>query len=165
MGLFDKIFGRGASASNAEASAQKKFADLRTKYGPALRFADEQGVRFTIYQLREGKLYFHAIAPSEDVKNRVWDQIKLIDPNYSDLSADIVVQSGAAAPGATNGNGAAANKSYTVKPGDSLSKISKEVYGDGDEYMRIFYANRDKIKDPDMIQIGQVLTIPPDTDK
>ena len=48
--------------------------------------------------------------------------------------------------------------------GDNLSKISKQFYGDADEYMRIFYANRDKLKDPDMIQVGQKLAIPPDDD-
>jgi nucleoid-associated protein YgaU len=47
-----------------------------------------------------------------------------------------------------------------VKAGDTLSRISKQFYGDADEYMQIFYANRDKLKDPDKIQIGQVLTIP-----
>ena len=53
---------------------------------------------------------------------------------------------------------------YTVVSGDTLSKISKQFYGDANEYMRIFYANQDKLKDPDKIQVGQVLNIPPDTD-
>jgi nucleoid-associated protein YgaU len=48
-----------------------------------------------------------------------------------------------------------------VKPGDNLSKISKQFYGDPDEYMRIYYANQDTLKDPDMIKVGQKLTIPP----
>ena len=49
---------------------------------------------------------------------------------------------------------------YTVKSGDTLSKISKQFYGNANEYMRIFYANRDKLRDPDKIQVGQELTIP-----
>ncbi|MEJ7713371.1 MAG: LysM peptidoglycan-binding domain-containing protein [Pyrinomonadaceae bacterium] len=53
-------------------------------------------------------------------------------------------------------------ESYTVQSGDTLSKISKQFYGDSDEYMRIFYANRDKLNDPDMIKVGQQLAIPPD---
>jgi nucleoid-associated protein YgaU len=49
---------------------------------------------------------------------------------------------------------------FTVKSGDTLSKISKQLYGDSNEYMRIFYANRSTLKDPDKIQAGQQLTIP-----
>jgi nucleoid-associated protein YgaU len=64
---------------------------------------------------------------------------------------------GAAAGGGAGGAG----QTYTVKAGDNLSKISKQFYGDPNEYMRIFYANRDKLNDPDRIQAGQQLTIPP----
>jgi nucleoid-associated protein YgaU len=49
---------------------------------------------------------------------------------------------------------------YTVKSGDSLSKIAKQQYGDGNQWRRIYDANRDKIKDPDLIHPGQELTIP-----
>ena len=64
-----------------------------------------------------------------------------------------------AAAGGGQGEG---GQSYTVKPGDNLSKISKTFYGDANEYMRIFYANRDKLRDPDHIQVDQQLVIPPD---
>ncbi len=47
-----------------------------------------------------------------------------------------------------------------MKPGDSLSKIAKDVYGDADDYMRIFEANKDKLSDPDKLQAGEVLNIP-----
>lgn len=52
-------------------------------------------------------------------------------------------------------------QSYTVQSGDSLSKIAKHVYGDANKWRTIFDANRDKIKNPDLIQPGQVLTLPP----
>jgi nucleoid-associated protein YgaU len=52
-------------------------------------------------------------------------------------------------------------QSYTVQSGDSLSKIAKHVYGDASKWHAIFDANRDKIKNPDLIQPGQVLTLPP----
>ncbi|SJM95479.1 conserved hypothetical protein [Crenothrix polyspora] len=55
---------------------------------------------------------------------------------------------------------AAANRTYTVVSGDSLSKIAKHVYGDGNHWMQIFEANRDKLSDPDRISPGQVLRIP-----
>ena len=52
-------------------------------------------------------------------------------------------------------------QSYTVQSGDSLSKIAKRVYGDANKWHTIFDANRDKIKNPDLIHPGQVLTLPP----
>ena len=52
-------------------------------------------------------------------------------------------------------------QSYTVQSGDNLSKIAKHVYGDANKWHAIFDANRDKIKNPDLIQPGQVLTLPP----
>jgi len=62
--------------------------------------------------------------------------------------------------GAAAGGGQSQGQTYTVKSGDTLSKIAREHYGDANEYMKIFYANRDKLKDPDKIQVGQQLTIP-----
>lgn len=50
---------------------------------------------------------------------------------------------------------------YTVQSGDSLSRIAKRFYGDGNAWKQIFEANRDTLKDPDKIFPGQVLTIPP----
>ena len=55
-----------------------------------------------------------------------------------------------------------AGKTYTVASGDSLSKIAQREYGDAKEWRRIFEANRDKIKNPDLIHPGQVLDIPTD---
>lgn len=52
------------------------------------------------------------------------------------------------------------SKFYTVKSGDTLSKISKEYYGDANQYNKIFEANRPLLKDADDIFPGQVLRIP-----
>ncbi|MCB1607001.1 MAG: LysM peptidoglycan-binding domain-containing protein [Xanthomonadales bacterium] len=49
---------------------------------------------------------------------------------------------------------------YTVKRGDTLSKIAKEVYGSASKYPLIFEANKPMLKDPDKIYPGQVLRIP-----
>jgi len=49
---------------------------------------------------------------------------------------------------------------YTVKSGDNLSKIAKEVYGSANDYMKIFEANKPMLSDPDKIYPGQVLRIP-----
>ena len=49
---------------------------------------------------------------------------------------------------------------YVVQPGDSLSKIAKEYYGNAMKYPEIFDANKEVIKDPDLIYPGQKLRIP-----
>ena len=49
---------------------------------------------------------------------------------------------------------------YTVKSGDTLSKIARESYGDANQYAKIFEANRPMLKDPDKIYPGQTLRIP-----
>lgn len=51
-------------------------------------------------------------------------------------------------------------RSYTVKSGDSLWKISEAMYGEGSKYMKIFEANTDLLEDPDRIFPGQELVIP-----
>jgi nucleoid-associated protein YgaU len=49
---------------------------------------------------------------------------------------------------------------YEVKSGDTLWKIAKEHYGDGNLYQEIFKANQDVLTDPDKIKVGQRLRIP-----
>ena len=68
----------------------------------------------------------------------------------------------AAAPAAAGATAAptGATRYYTVKSGDSLSKISKEMYGDANQYDKIFDANREVIGDPDKIYPGQQIRIP-----
>ena len=51
-------------------------------------------------------------------------------------------------------------KTYTVKSGDTLSKIAKEQLGDADRWREILDANKDVIKDPNVIQPGTELKIP-----
>ena len=51
-------------------------------------------------------------------------------------------------------------KTYTVKSGDSLWKIAKQFYGNGSKYNTIYEANKDKLKNPNLIYVGQTLQIP-----
>jgi len=51
-------------------------------------------------------------------------------------------------------------RSYVVKPGDSLSKIAQQVYGNMNDWRKIYDANREIIKDPDLIHPGQTLRLP-----
>jgi hypothetical protein len=52
------------------------------------------------------------------------------------------------------------SRMYTVKSGDTLSKIAKEMYGDANQYNKIFEANKPLLSDPNKIYPGQVLRIP-----
>jgi|ERR1700730_13351735 nucleoid-associated protein YgaU len=56
--------------------------------------------------------------------------------------------------------GSGAGRTYTVVKGDSLSKIAKREYGDANKWRTIYEANRDLIKDPDLIYPGQSLRMP-----
>jgi nucleoid-associated protein YgaU len=135
-----------------------RFEQLKMKYQSVLNFIQSQGVQLQNLNMEGDKLFIRASAPSADLKNRVWDQIKLVDPNFSDLTADI--QAPAAAAAAVGASSTPAARTYTVQPGDSLSKISKEFYGDASKYMKIFEANKDKLTDPDKIRAGMDLLIP-----
>ena len=102
---------------------------------------------------RDGKLHFKGKVKSEQEKNEIWQAIKTIPSWRDDIVADIQVTGGPAATGT-------AGRTYTVKAGDTLSKIAKEHLGDANAYMRIFDANKDQLSDPDKIKPGQVLKIP-----
>jgi nucleoid-associated protein YgaU len=163
MGLFDKMFGRGASEAEQQQGAQQRFNELKQKYQTVLTTADNERIQFQNLHVQDNKLFIRGIAPSEEAKNKFWDQIKLVGGD--DVTADITVDSSRAMGAAAGGGQGSGTQTYEVKSGDNLSKISKQFYGDGSEYMRIFYANRDKLHDPDKIQVGQQLVIPPDDDK
>lgn len=162
MGLFDKMFGRGAADAQKQPNSEQRFSALKQKYQSVLNAADQQQVQFVNLHVQDDKLFIKATAPSEEAKSKFWDQIKLVNPNADDITADVSVDTSRAMGAAAGGGGGQGGETYTVKSGDNLSKISKQFYGDANEYMRIFYANRDKLRDPDMIQVGQQLTIPPD---
>jgi nucleoid-associated protein YgaU len=56
----------------------------------------------------------------------------------------------------------AAAQSYTVRDGDTLPSIATDIYGDANQWTIIYDANRGTIgNDPNLIQIGEQLTIPP----
>ena len=154
MGLFDKMFGHGADEAQ-----QQRFNTLKQKYQTVLTTADQQHIQFQNLHVQDNKLFIKGTAPSEDAKNKFWEQIKLVNPNADDITADIDVNQNLA-QGASVGGSSQGGQTYTVKAGDTLSKVSKQFYGNPNEYMRIFYANRDKLRDPDKIQVGQELTIP-----
>jgi LysM repeat protein len=108
---------------------------------------------------RDGKLYFKGTVATEDQKNDIWNAIKTIPTWQKDIVADIRV-TGPAPATASAVKTKAESRTYTVKSGDTLSKIAKQVLGDGAAYMKIFEANRDQLTNPDLIKPGQVLRLP-----
>ena len=83
-----------------------------------------------------------------------------VKPAASSTEAPIGSGSAVGGLGSAGGEGWA-SKTYTVQSGDTLSKIAKDHYGSANAWTRIFEANRDKIKDPDLIYPGQIFTIAP----
>jgi len=127
---------------------------LREKYNHAIQTA--KSLRFDgSAQEQNGKLHFKGTANSEEDANKIWNAIKTVPDWHNDIVADIKVNPSARTAGTTG-----QSKTYTVKAGDTLSKIAKEQLGDANAYQEIFDANRDQLTDPDKIKPGQVLKIP-----
>ena len=142
--------------------SQPQLDQLKAKYQSVLNLMTQLGVQLQNLHVQDNKLVIRGQAQTKSDSNKVWNQIKLVDQNYSqDLSAEITFKTDdlAAAAAATASGGTQA-KSYTVKAGDTLSKIAKAHYGDANQYTKIFEANRNQLKDPDKIFPGQVLVIP-----
>ena len=137
---------------------------LKAKYQSVISQAPQMGIRLNHVHIDNGKLYIQGDAPNEQVKNQLWNAIKQVDQSYSDLTADIRIDSSLPQPQQQQQGGQAAaqagGQKYKVQPGDTLSKIAKEKYGNANDYMKIFEANRDKLSDPNKIQVGQELVIP-----
>jgi LysM repeat protein len=131
--------------------------NLRQKYDHAIQVAKSLRMEGAAEE-REGKLHFNGVVSSEDEKNQIWNAIKTSSSWQQEVVAEIRVQPKAAA--AAPGPAAAPATTYTVKAGDTLSKIAKEHLGNANAYMEIFNANRDQLTDPDKIRPGQVLKLP-----
>jgi nucleoid-associated protein YgaU len=125
---------------------------LRDMYAYAIQTA--KGKFHGNAEERDGKLYFKGTVATEAEKNEIWNAIKTIPTWQNDIVADIQVTGGPAAESASG------DKTYTVKAGDTLSKIAKEHLGSANAYMKIFEANKDQLADPDKIKPGQVLKLP-----
>jgi nucleoid-associated protein YgaU len=122
------------------------FKTLEKKYDELIQSARSSGVTDLQVREQDNVLYIDGQASSEAVKKNLWDVYGRIDPNYR--SADVVMN--------IRVNGGASSE-YVVKAGDNLTKIGKQ-YGIG--WKEIYEANRDQIRDPDLIQPGWKLKIP-----
>jgi nucleoid-associated protein YgaU len=121
---------------------------LTDKYAGVIAAAQSLGIKGFSAKEVGGKLTITGTADYEIQKDAVWDEIKKQSGWEQELSADIKTAN-------TDIYGI-----YEVKPGDSLSKIAKSAYDNAGAYMRIFEANRNILKDPNVIQPGQKLVIP-----
>ena len=128
--------------------------DLREKYTHAIQTAKNLSLD-GVAEARDGKVHITGTVTSEVEKNAIWDAIKTVPGWRNDVVADVKVapRPGVDAP-------VSSMKTYTVKPGDTLSTISRTFLGDADQYMRIFDANKDQLTDPERIHPGQILKIP-----
>jgi nucleoid-associated protein YgaU len=127
---------------------------LRDKYTHAIQTAKNFRMDGAALE-RDGQLHFTGTVTSEAERDAIWEAIKSVPGWRTDVVADVRVapRPGVDAP-------VTSMKTYTVKPGDTLTKIAREFLGNGDEYMRVFDANRDQLSDPDQIRPGQILKIP-----
>lgn len=138
--------------------ADEKLDSLKLKYQSVLNLMKDLKVQLKNLHVQGDKLVIRGEAKTKQDSFKVWNQIKLVDKNYAqDLAAEITYLSDAPAPKPQN---APTLRIHTVVAGDTLSKIAKKYYGKGSDYMKIFDANKDKLKDPDKIFPGQELVIP-----
>lgn len=124
---------------------------LRTKYQQLIDTATRSGVSNLQVRQQGEVLYIDGHAPSEQVKKQLWDVYNKIDPDYRAGDLVLNIQAPAGAPQAP------AAQEYEVVKGDNLSKIGQKY---GVTWKEIFEANKNIIKDPDLIQPGWKLKIP-----
>jgi len=128
---------------------------LRDKYAHAIQTAKDVRMQGSADE-RDGKLYFHGTVGTDAEANKIWDAIKTVPDWRNDIVGDIKA-TGVPTAVPTSGT---SESTYTVKAGDTLSKIAREKLGDANAYMDIFNANKGLLTDPDKIKPGQVLKIP-----
>jgi hypothetical protein len=106
------------------AQNNQEFERLKQKYQPVLNLMQQLQVQVQNINMEGSKLFIRGVAPSAEVKNKIWDQIKLIDATFSDLVCDISVsqQAPARATAGASVSGGQSQRHYTVKPGELFPK-------------------------------------------
>src|SRR6516162_3818659 len=111
------------------------FEDLKAKYESVLQVIQNQQISVKNLHLQDGKLFIKGVAPSLDAANKVWDEIKRVNPTANDITADFPVDTSLQQPVQQTAQRpqeperqeqTASIRLYTVKSGDTLSKISKQ---------------------------------------
>ncbi|MGF1555341.1 LysM peptidoglycan-binding domain-containing protein [Paucihalobacter sp.] len=121
----------------------------KAKYQKVLDLGHSLNIKNGDVKEANGKLHVTGTAKTQYEKNLIWDKIKEIGgDNPSDIMADIKVED------------TSVFHRHTVKQGETLGKIAQKYYGKASLYTKIFEANTDKLKNPDMIHPNQELVIP-----
>lgn len=123
--------------------------ELQTKYSELIQKAKNLGIANLQVREQNNVLYIDGNADSAADKDQVWAVYQKLDPEFR--SADVVMNINA--PEGTENDAV----EYTVVSGDNLSKIAKNH---GTTWQKIHEANKDLIKNPDLIQVGWKLKIP-----
>ena len=122
---------------------------VRDKYQSLIDLANQVGVSNLQVNEENDVLQVSGTAPSQEAKQRLWDEYGRLDPDMR--SGDLILNIDA-------GAGGGGEETYTVKSGDTLSKIGQHH---GVAWREIYEANKDVIGDnPDLIKPGQALRIP-----
>lgn len=100
----------------------------------------------------------------DDILGNKHEKAPPAKPDFSNVKSggSSTAREAPGAPQPTGTSGSSSSKTYVVVNGDGLSKIAKREYGDAQQWRRICEANRDIIKDPDLIYPGQQLKVPPE---
>ncbi len=125
------------------------------KYQSLVDLARQLGVSSLDVRENDGVLKIDGVAGSAQAKQQLWNEYNRIDPDYR--SGDLVMNISAPEGDASSAGSSSGGSTYMVQSGDTLSKIGSHH---GVSWQKIFEANRDKLDDPDKIQVGQELTIP-----
>ena len=120
---------------------------LQDKYRDLISFATNSGATNLSVTEQDNVLYVTCTAPTNQVKDQIWDVYEKLDPDMRSADMVLNVSVDQSAP-----------ETYEVKSGDNLSKIAKKY--SGISWKDIYDANRDLLNDPDKIFPGQVLKIP-----
>ena len=143
--------------SDKKKSLAEKLADeARRQYEESKKKKDIKAKAESLMADVEAKLKSHQPKTSKAAEAKASAESLM-----ADLEAKLKAKQPKAAPkSAPEAAPEATPEIYVVQPGDSLSKIAKEVLGDMSRWQEIFEANKDQIKDPNLIQVGQKLIIP-----
>ena len=138
-----------AKAEAAREAALRQLAEVRAAEAERKAKEAEEAVKAAEAQARVAAS--HAKFEAEAAARK-----QELDKQLAEEAARIAEERAAAAQAAAE----AKKRTYVVKPGDSLSKIAKEQLGNAARWPEIFELNRDQIKDPNLIHVGQELHLP-----
>lgn len=152
MGLFDFVKNIGHKLFTSETQASGKIAEAIE--------ADNPGIRNLKVDYKSSTAYLSGESDSPEALQKavlLAGNIQGVESvNVDGVKVAGGVQNAAAVEGYDN------TEYYVIKSGDTLSKIAGQYYGEAGKYHLIFEANREVIKDPDLIFPGQKIRIPPE---